>query len=83
MTTSSSTTGSGNRPSVPVSSLHEDRLAPKPTLRQQVDVAASTLLAFIPRLPEHKAEDSTPEMEATSHRLTQLRNLLNDHFEVD
>ena len=84
MTTTSSMTGNlpNNAPDRIASGLLEDRLKKPPTLRQRVDVAAATLLALIPKLPEHKAEDALPEMEATSKRLGKLQELLKDHFEV-
>lgn len=84
MSTTSNMTGiGGNTPDRVASGLYEDRLAVKQTIRQQVDVAAATILAHLAKLPEHKGEDTAPEMEATSHRLTMLRSLLNSHFEVE
>lgn len=83
MSTTSGMTGiGGNRPDRIASGLHEDRLAVKPTVRQQVDVAAATLLALLPKLPEHGAEDSEPPQKATSHRLLILADLLSTHFEL-
>jgi len=72
----------GNTPDRVASGLYEDRLAVKQTIRQQVDVAAATILAHLAKLPEHKAQDTSPEMEATSHRLSRLQALLKEHFEV-
>lgn len=84
MTTTSSMTGNmpGNAPDRIASGLEEDRLKKAPTLREQVDIAASTLLARIPQLPEHGADDVEPEQIATSNRLRTLQTLLNTHFEV-
>ena len=84
MATTSSMTGvgGGNRPDHIASGLEEDRLKPKPTVRHTVDVAAATLLANLPKLPEHQAEDTTPEMEATSNRLNKLIELLATHFQI-
>lgn len=84
MSTNTGSTGFGGlRPDQVVSGLLEDRLKPKPTIRDQVNVAAATLLAHLSKLPEHKAQDTDPSMEATSHRLTQLQALLAEHFEVE
>lgn len=83
MATTSDMTGvGGNRPDFVASGLEEDRLSPKPTLRNRVDVAAATLLASLSKLPEHQAEDLSPEMEATSYRLSLLQDLIKKHFEV-
>lgn len=64
------------------SGLEDDRNKPPVTNRQRVDEAASTILAFLPQLPEHKNEDTKPEQEATSNRLLRLRKLLDEHFTV-
>jgi len=85
MTTTTDTSGlapGGNSPHRLLSGLVEDRLKKPPTIRDQVDVAASTLLARVPKLPEHGKEDASPEQEATSNRLLKLYDLLKKHFEV-
>jgi hypothetical protein len=62
--------------------MEEDRLKPKATNRSRVDEAAATLIAFLPKLPEHGAEDTEPQQEATSNRLEKLQTLLKEHFTV-
>lgn len=85
MTTTSSMTGNlpGHSPDRITSGLVEDRLKKTPTVRQQVDQAASTLIVRLPKLPEHKNEDATPEQEITSVRLLKLLEVLKDHFNTE
>ena len=82
MTTTSSTS-SGNRPDHLISGLVEDRNKPKVTIREQVNRAISTLTVRLPKLPEHGAEDTTPEQEATTKRLRNLMEILDLHFKLD
>ena len=85
MTTTSSHTGQagGNRPDHIISGLVEDRNKLKVTIREQVNRAISTLTVRLPKLPEHGAEDSTPDQEATTRRLKNLMEIFDKHLTIE
>ncbi len=84
MTTTSSHTGlaGGNQPAHIISGLVEDRNKPKPTIRDQINRAISTLMVRLPKLPEHGAEDANTEQEGTTKRLRNLMGILELHLSL-